>query len=135
VGLCGDFEPVKRPIISLIAISIIAIAVGACGKKKAVGELPATSARAFDNATPEIKDLWIQALEADKTNDYYRAEVLLFEILRQKPAEEQMAAAKDEMTLVHQRMKDGLAKGDPAAKAAFEQYQAVPPSRAAAGQQ
>lgn len=85
--------------------------------------------RAFENAPPELKEIWTQAMEADKTNDFYKAEVLLYELIRQVPAPEQVEAARSELVLVHARFQDLVSKGEPAAKAAFEQMKLNPPNR------
>ena len=123
----------KRPALTLAAVVVIAVAVSACGKKGS--HLPAGDKRAFDKATPEIKELWTQALEAERTNDYYRAQVLLFEIVQRKPSDQEVEAAKAQMTLGLQKMRDAASKGDPAAKAAFDEFRQNPPGRTPGGSQ
>jgi hypothetical protein len=124
---------VKGAAIAVVAAVVLATAVTACGKKGT--HLPAGDQGVFDNATPEIKELWTQALEADRTNDYYRAQVLLFEIVQRKPSDQQVEAAKAQMTLGLQKMREGVAKGDPAAKAAFDEFRQNPPARTPGGSQ
>ncbi len=117
---------VSRLLVVMPALIVLALAGGACKKKST---LPQPSQQAFDTAPAEIKDMWTQALEADKTNDFYKAEVLLYEIVRRNPDPAQVQAARDELVVVHTRLKDLVTKGDPTAKAAFDQMRANPPSR------
>ena len=102
------------------------LAFVACGKKQ---NFPAPNKSVFDSAPAELKDMWGQALEADRTNDYYKAEVLLYEIIRQNPAPEQTDEARKELVIVHHRMQDAVEKGDPEAKAAFQKFRENPPNR------
>jgi hypothetical protein len=85
--------------------------------------------RAFDQASPELKQTWAAALEASKTNDYVTAETLLYGLLGQQPTAEQTDAIRKEIAALDARLRAAVAKGDPAAKAAFEQMQRNSPRR------
>lgn len=106
------------------ALALVCV-TGACKKQAAVKP----SQQVFDTAAPEIKEMWTQALQADGTNDFYKAEVLLYELIRRDISPEQVEAARAELVLVHTRLKDLASKGDPTAKAAFEQLRMAPPNR------
>lgn len=112
-------------VVVLLSVVAVVCVTGACKKQAAVKP----SQQVFDNAPPEIKEMWTQALQADGTNDFYKAEVLLYELIRRDIAPEQVEAARAELVLVHTRLKDLTAKGDPTAKAAFDQLRMNPPNR------
>lgn len=109
----------------LIAAAVVGVCVG-CKKKDTK---PAPNIAAFDDAPAEIKDVWTLALEADKTNDYYTAEVMLYDLIRRDISPAQIQTARDQLVLTHHRMQDGVDKGDPDAKAAFEKIRMAPPNR------
>jgi hypothetical protein len=90
-----------------------------CGQKASSGPAPIDK-QVFANATPQIKQAWEQALEADRTNGYVLAQRLLYELSNLPLAPEQEAAVNNEMTAVTRRMYDQANKGDPAARAAAQ---------------
>jgi predicted small lipoprotein YifL len=111
----------------LLCLTSVAIFAG-CGRK-GVGELTAAEAKAFDQAAPELKQEWIAALEASKTNDYNGAQTLLYGLLNQNLSPEQRQAVVKQSTVVNDRLYSALEKGDPAAQKAIEEMRRNPPNR------
>jgi predicted Zn-dependent protease len=113
--------------LGLLAGTMLLLLAG-CGKK-AEPALSSAETRAFDKAPPETKQTWNQALEATRTNDYVRAQTLLFGLLRQQPTPEQTEAIQKEIGISRQRLEEAVATGDPAAQAALQQLRQNPPNR------
>jgi hypothetical protein len=99
-----------------------------CGKKALVN---ADDVRAFDKASPELKQMWQTALEAGKTNNYVTAEMVLYRLLRPELTPEQRDAISRQLTDLTERLNEAVTKGDPAAKAAVEELHRNPPNRQA----
>jgi len=98
----------------------------ACGKKAApVGGSP----NAFDSAPAEVKQIWLAALEADKTNGYVAAQTLCYSLLQKSLSPDQQNAVSQQLTSVNTRFQEALQKGDPVAKAAWEEMRRNPPNR------
>src|SRR5262245_42577707 len=98
----------------------------ACGKKAArAGGSP----NAFDSAPAEVKQIWLAALEADKTNGYNAAQALCYVLLQQPLSPEQQTAVNQQLTSASARFQEALQKGDPVAKAALEEMRRNPPNR------
>lgn len=93
------------------------------------GELTGKEQHAFDNAAPEVAQSWAAAVEASRTNDYFGAQTLLYRLLRQELNPDQKRAVEHQLTIVTARLDAGLAKGDPAARAALDQLHSNPPNR------
>ena len=82
---------------------------------------PATSAQAFDNADAKIKDLWTQAGQADKNNDYVTAITEYKQILAAGSSltPEQNSTAEDALGKINQRLVAASMNGDPSARQAL----------------
>jgi hypothetical protein len=109
-----------------LLVATLAVALTGCGKKQTVA---AASPQAFDTAEPELKELWTLALEADRTNDFYRAEVLLYELTRRNLPADKEAEARKQIAFVHQHMMDEVGKGNAEAKASLDKFREQLPSR------
>jgi Sec-independent protein translocase protein TatA len=117
---------VKR--IILIVILVIAPALlPACGPKR--GEVTQVEKKAFDQAQPELQQMWAVALEAGRTNDYFGAQTLLWKLKRQELTDAQRQALDNQMKGLNERLSAALDKGDPAAQAALRQLRENPPNR------
>ena len=127
IKLRASNTPVKHLGTALLLAAVLAGFSTAGCKKQTESSKP--NPAAFDTAAPEIKNIWDLALEADRTNDYYAAEVMLYDLTRKEITPEQLQAAKNQLVLTHHRMQDGVEKGDPEAKAAFEKIRMSPPQR------
>jgi hypothetical protein len=112
----------------ILAVGLVTLALCA-GCKKDPLKMTTSEANAFGSATPEIKQLWDAALEADKTNGYMTAEVCLYNIFRPEATEEQKSAAGKKLAEIHQRLLALVEKGDADAKAALQEMQKNPPNR------
>ena len=100
----------------------------ACSRSGGTG-LTERENRAFDSASPELKQTWAAALEAGKTNDYVGAQTLLYGLLSQQLTPEQQKAVQDETTVVRNNLSAAVQRGDPAAQAALQQLRQNPPNR------
>jgi len=110
----------------LPAASAALLLLAGCGKKAVV---TAHDAQVFDQASPELKQMWQTALEASKTNDYVTAEMALYRLSRPELTSEQRDAISRQLTALTERLNDAVAKGDPAAKAAVAELHRNPPNR------
>ena len=106
----------------------LALVLSACSKGTK-GKDPAPNVAVFDAAPAEIKQIWTLAVEADKTNDYYTAELMLYQLIQRDLPADQIEAARAQLAITHHRMQDGVDKGEPDAKAAFEKIRMAPPNR------
>lgn len=116
---------------TFFAISLAFAAVllcGGCKKNSATGPTTA-EIKAFDKATPEVKQAWQAALQADGTNDYAGALTLYYSLLGQDLTPEQQEAVGRVSTSLKQRMSDAAQKGDPAAQAALQELRQHAPNR------
>lgn len=111
----------------LLAGTAAVLILSGCGR--ATGGLASKEQHAFDNASPELAQSWATAVQASKTDDYFGAEVLLYQLLRQNLTAEQKLAVEHQLTIVIERLNAALDKGDPAAKAALDQLHSNPPNR------
>jgi len=113
----------------VIPLLLTALALSGCHRQASSKVSPGEQA-AFNQAVPEIKELWDKALEADKANDYFAAESFLYKLLGQASlTPEQRSAAEKESTDVKRRLDAAAEKGDPAAKAALQQLRSNLPNR------
>ena len=115
-------------ILSTIILTVAAVLlIGGCKKSSSTG--PGAEAKAFETATPEVKQVWQTALEADHTNDYAKGLTLYYSLLSEQLTPEQREAVGRLSTGLKQRMSDAAAKGDAAALAALQQLQQRAPGR------
>ena len=112
----------------LLAVLAAPLLVGSCGHK--AGPAPGGGdPRAFDKATPEVKQVWERALEADRTNVYVVAQMLLYGLSRQQLPPEQQDAVTRQTSAINKRMYDAAEKGDAAAMDAIRELRRNPPNR------
>jgi len=96
--------------------AIALLILPACGKNAGPA---AGSPNAFDSAPADVKQIWLAALEADKTNDYAVAQTLCYSLLQKSLSPDQQNAVNQQLTSVSTRFQEALQKGDPLAKAAL----------------
>jgi len=72
--------------------------------------------KAFDAATPEVKQAWQAVLDADRTNDYVKGLSLCSSLLGETLPPEQRNAVARLSTSLKQRMSDARTKGTPPPK-------------------
>ena len=107
---------IKKFFFAACLLALAGLFVTGCSRKAAAG------ASAFDQAAPEIKQAWDQAVVADKANDYYTAVTSYHLVLAQK---DKLTDAQNEVVnaaclAVNQRMFAAANNGDAAAKAASD---------------
>lgn len=84
---------------------------------------------AFNSATPEVKQLWEDALKADKANDYLTAGEKFRALLTNNISADQLVAVQTALGAFNIRLNDAAAKGDAAAQKALESAKAAAPRR------
>ncbi len=115
-----------KPAKLAVGLLLGAVLLAGCGREG--GPAP-TNPGAFDTASPEMRQSWTLALEASRTNDYVKAQALLFALLRQQPTPEQTLAIQKQIAVSRQSLEAAVEKGDPAAQAALQQLRQNPPNR------
>lgn len=126
-----ELAPLGCSMRTIFAISLAFAAVvlfGGCKKSSATGPA-AADIKAFDAATPQVKQVWQAALEADRTNDYAGGLILYYALLGQNLTPEQHDAVGRVSTGLKQRMSDAAQTGDAAAQAALQQLRQRAPNR------
>jgi hypothetical protein len=113
--------------LAFCAALMLAFVVGC--HHSASGELSSAEVHAFDQAAPDLKQIWMTALEASKTNDYVGAQTMLYGLLNQNLSPDQKNAVTKESTALNDRLYAALEKGDPAAQKAMEDLRKNPPGR------
>ena len=101
-----------------------AVLLGACGQGNP--KLTSADTKAFDSATPQLKQKWAQAQAAAATNDYVQAIVTLRAMLLRDLSKEQVQAVKDALSAFDAKMMKAVDRGDPAAKKALEALSSPP---------
>ena len=76
---------------------------------------------AFNNAAPELKQVWNVAVAADQANDYLAAHTNYISLLSKPISPEQLLAVQDALRGLNERMQSAVAKGDAAAQKAVEE--------------
>lgn len=112
-----------------LALLLAGFVLAGCSQKKSPSEITSAEKQVFDSAAPEIKQAWLNGLEAVSTNDYALAQNLFYSLLSQNLSPLQKDAVSKESTFVMNRVYDGVAKGDPAAVKAMEEMRRNPPNR------
>ncbi|HEV2207635.1 MAG TPA: hypothetical protein VG167_02610 [Verrucomicrobiae bacterium] len=99
-----------------------------CGKRPVAG-LSTSDQAAFNQAPPQVKQIWDTAVASDRTNNYAAAQELYYALLRESLDPAEHDAVVKASTAVNERLMAGVEKGDPAALAALKELRAHPPNR------
>jgi len=110
-------------------VFLVSVSIVGCKKKEV---MPQANPQAFDNAPADIKEMWAQALEADRTNGFYNAQVLLYTIVRTDPSAPFAEEARKELGVVGVHFQEALKQGLPEALAAQDELRKMPPNRVGA---
>jgi hypothetical protein len=99
----------------LMAVAVLLLAGGAffgCAKKADVGS------QVFDQAPPEIREIWDNAVAADQTNGYVAAITGYHSLMAQKGklTDDQITTLNAAALAINQRLYAAANSGDPAAK-------------------
>jgi hypothetical protein len=116
---------VKDLLKPMTAVSAAVWLFAACGHQNS--GLNAEDRVAFDQAPPDLKQAWTQAIQADKANDYVTAQTLLWSIERQELSAAQKRAVSSQERVLSQRLFTAVEKGDPAATKALEELRRAAP--------
>jgi hypothetical protein len=111
----------------LSALAVGLLLVG-CGQKAGPVANPSDQ-QAFDKAPAGVKQVWEQALEADRTNGFVLAQRLLYGLSQQPLPPDQMAAVKNTTAAINKRLNDAAEKGDAAAVEALRELRRHPVNR------
>lgn len=90
---------------------------------------PKANPRAFDQAEPELKQMWEGAQAADQTNNYADAQTLYFTLMRQNLTPDERTSVNAASTLLNDRLTKAVQAGDPGAKEALAEMRTNPPNR------
>jgi hypothetical protein len=106
-----------RLIISLVLVlGALAVLPGAgCSKSNTAAKVTSADAKAFDSATPEVKDAWTKLLAADAANKYSDAVTLIKSLKNMQMTDQQADALGKETMSFCQRMSDAAKANDPEA--------------------
>ena len=118
----------KSRLCAAFVFSLVLTLVAGCGHKGSQ-KLSSNDLKAFDSAPAEVKQVWLMAVEASKTNDYVGGQTLFHRLLNQELTPEQKDAVSKESTALNQRLYDAFDKGDAAAVKAVEELRRNPPNR------
>ena len=96
---------------------LVAVTLAGCGKGGA-----ASGAKAFDEAPPEMKGLWAQAVAADQADEYVAAVNGYRRVLAQRDrlTGEQVQAAEEAAGKLNQRLVNASLAGDAKARQALD---------------
>src|SRR5437879_1245669 len=89
---------------------VVLLAFSGCKGSKSQ-KLNPNEQTAFNQAAPELKQIWDKGVEADKANDYVGAETAFYALLSMQLTPEQRTAVEKELTSVHQRLFAQAEKG------------------------
>jgi len=101
----------KKKLLTIVCLTAAALLFAGCG---------GPDKSAFNNAAPEVKQVWNQAIAADQANDYVAANTNYTALLSRDVSSEQLAAVQSALRALNQRMQAAATKGDAAAQKAFE---------------
>jgi hypothetical protein len=105
---------------ALLALMFFA-AIG-CHKQPSVAVNP-DQLKAFDDASPEIKQAWQNALASDATTNYLDTENQLQALKKMNLSTNQYVTVQTELDVFHYRLVQAAEKNDPAAVQAVLQIQ------------
>ena len=129
---CGAHadKAVRAPLAKLsAAVFLVGLLVFSGCKGSKSQKLNPNEQTAFNQAAPELKQIWDKGVEAEKANDYVAAETALYALLSMQLTPEQRTAVEKELTTANQRLFAAAEKGDPSAKAALQQLRLNPLNR------
>jgi hypothetical protein len=102
----------KTKFVNIACLAAALCFFAACGSQ--------TNKAAFKDAAPELKQIWDQAVAADKSNDYLAANTNYFALLSREISSEQFVVVKSALGALNERMQAAAANGDAAAQKAIE---------------
>jgi hypothetical protein len=100
------------------SLAVACAFLSGCGSRSP--KLAPLDQEAFNNAAPELKQLWQSGLTAAQGNDYLTAGTNFLSLLGQELTPEQIHAVQGAMASLNQRMYAAAAKGDDSAQKAID---------------
>ena len=99
---------------------VLAVLLAACGVLAGCGKKSTINSSVFNQAAPEIKEVWDQASAADKANDYYTAATGYHSLMTKKSqmTDSQIETLNSMSLALNQRLTAAVNSGDAAAKEA-----------------
>ena len=104
----------------LLACFAMFSAVVLCGCGQGSRKLTAADLKAFEGASPELKQSWAQAQSSSATNDYVLAILTLRSMLSRNLSKEQMDAVQHAIITCDGKLMKAADRGDVAAQKALE---------------
>ncbi len=108
---------------------VLGLLLVGCGRGTKAPPASAADVAAFDQAKPELKQTWQDALAADKKNDYATAHKLLTSLQTQELSTDQREAVKKVFANLSERLRAALENGDPAAQKALQEIRSTTRAR------
>jgi len=101
----------KKQLLMMACLTVAALLFAACG---------GPDKSAFNHAAPDIKQVWNQAIAADRANNYVAANTNYASLLIRQISAEQQVAVHTALGALNQRMQNAAVKGDAIAQKAIE---------------
>ena len=120
-AMITKYQTTISPLCALALGVAAALTWGGCGQNPV--KLSSQDKLAFQQASPEIQQVWQRALAADKANDYLNAQTLLNSLGDMELNEGQKQALGKEREAFNQRLWQAAEKNDPAAVKAVQASQ------------
>jgi hypothetical protein len=111
-------HPVNRFVLFAPIALFSIVLVNGCGPGGR--KLTSADAKAFDNASPELKERWAKAQASIATNDYVGSIVTLRSMLSAGLSKPQIDAVQDALASYDAKLMKAVDHGDPAAQKALE---------------
>jgi hypothetical protein len=93
------------------------------------GGLSGKDDAAFDQAPPDVKQMWTKASDAAKANDYVAAYNLYYSLLNAELTPQQKQAVSKANGVLNERLLAAMEKGDTDAQKAMEEMRSHSPAR------
>lgn len=115
----------NKPWLTLGGLAAAALLFSACGG--------GPDKSAFNNAAPEVKQVWKVAVAADHASDYLAANTNYVSLLSQSISAAQLVAVQAALQGLNERMRTAADKGDAVAQKAVEELKKLQGTQATPG--
>ena len=112
-----------KTLIQYASLAVVSTALF-CGCGPGSSKVGSADLKAFDSASPELKELWQQSQAAAGTNDYVQAILALRALMPRDLSPEQRAAVETAMGAYDAKLARAAAHGDAEAQKALETLRA-----------
>ena len=104
----------------LLAVPVPLLLVLVCSCSPGGRKLTSADLKAFDGATPELKQSWTRSQATAATNDYVSAILTLRAMLHQNLSKEQLDAVQNALAAYDKKLMKAANRGDAATQKALE---------------